>query len=103
MHYLDIPHSVVDELSSDQHYAYRICMAVMVGSVDEDFHFLKVGPIVHSQWLILACRILQLYVSKHIPSANLQAITKFCVSVYFSTWFEIKKQSQIIYGAKNFS
>ena len=31
MHFPDIPHSVV-------------CMAVMVGSVDEDLHFLEVGP-----------------------------------------------------------
>ena len=48
VHFPDIPHTVVDELSSDQHYAYRICMAVTVGLVDEDLHFLKVGPIVHS-------------------------------------------------------
>ena len=36
VHFPDIPQSVVDELSSDQNYAYKICMAVMVGSVDED-------------------------------------------------------------------
>ena len=48
VHFPDIPQSVVDELSSDQHYAYRICMAVIVGSVDEDLQFLEVGPIVHS-------------------------------------------------------
>ena len=48
VHFPDIPHSVVDELSSEQHYAYRICMAIMVGLVDEDLHFLKVEPIVHS-------------------------------------------------------
>ena len=48
VHFPDIPHSIVDELSSDQNYAYRICMAVMVGSVDEDLHFSEVGPIVYS-------------------------------------------------------
>ena len=36
VHFPDIPQSVVDELSSDQHYTDRIFMAVMVGSVDED-------------------------------------------------------------------
>ena len=102
VHFPDIPQSVVDELSGDQHYAYRICMAVMVGSVDEDLQFLEVGPIVHSRWLTLACRILRLYVSKETPSANLQAIAHFCISVYFPTWFEAKKQNQIIHGAKNF-
>ena len=49
MEFPNIPHSVVDDLSSHQHYAYRICMAVMVGSADEDLHFLEVGPIVHSR------------------------------------------------------
>ena len=77
-------------------------MAVMVGSVDEDLQFLEVGTIVHSRWLTLACRILRLYVSKETPSANLQAIAHFCISVYFPTWFETKKQNQIIHGAKNF-
>ena len=100
MHFPDIPHSIVDELSSDQHYAYRICMAVMVDSMDEDLYFLEVGAIVHSRWLTFACRILRLYVSKRTPSANLQAIARFCISVYFPTWFEIKKQSQILHGAK---
>ena len=49
MHFPDIQHLVVNELSNDQHYAYRICMTVMVGSVDEDSHFLEVVPIVHSR------------------------------------------------------
>ena len=102
MHFPDIPQSIVDELSSDQHYASRICMAVIVGSVDEDLQFLEVWPIVHSRWLTLACRILRLYVSKETPSANLQAIARFCISGYLPTWFETKKQNQIIHGAKNF-
>ena len=76
-------------------------MAVMVVSVDKNLHFLEVGSILHSQWLTLACRILWLYVSEHTPLANLQAIARFCISVYFPTWFEIKK-SQIIRGVKKF-
>ena len=34
MHFFDIPHSVVDELSNDQHYVYGIYMAALVGAVD---------------------------------------------------------------------
>ena len=33
-HFRDIPHLVVDKLSSNQHYAYRICTALMVGLED---------------------------------------------------------------------
>ena len=102
VHFPDLPQAVVDDLSSDQHYAYRICMAVMIGSVDEDLQYLEVGPIVHSRWLTLASRILRLYVSKCNPSENLQSCARFCINVYFPTWFEIKKQSQIVQGAKNF-
>ena len=36
----DTLQSVVDKLSSEQHFAYRICMAVMVGSLEEDLCFL---------------------------------------------------------------
>ena len=77
-------------------------MAIVVGSVDEELHFLEVGPIVHSRLLTLACRILRLYVLKHIALADLQAIVRFCISVYFPTWFEIKKQNQMIHGPKFF-
>ena len=93
---------MVDQLSSDQHYAYRSCKSVVVGTGDEDLQYLEVGPIVHSRWLTLACRILRLFVLTKSPSANLEAIARFCIIVYFPTWFEIKNQSQITRGAKNF-
>ena len=47
-----IPNSLMDDLSSDQYYAYRICSAVMLGSIDANLVFLEVGR------LTLGCRIL---------------------------------------------
>ena len=38
-----ISNSLMDDLSSDQYYAYRICTAVMLGSVDANLEFLEVG------------------------------------------------------------
>ena len=38
----DFPHSLMDDLSSDQYYAYRICSAVMLESVDANLEFLQV-------------------------------------------------------------
>ena len=64
----ELPNHVIDDLSTDQHYAYRICMAIITGEVDPDLEFLDIGPIVHSRWLTLACRILRYYTSQEKPS-----------------------------------
>ena len=73
-----------------------------MGVVDSDLQYLKVGPIVHSRWLTLGCRILRYYVSVDEPSSNLETLTKFCLQVYFPSWFEIKLNSQLTCGSKNF-
>ena len=70
--FVQLPESVVNDLSTDQHYAYKICSAIIMGVVDSDLQYLKVGPIVHSRWLTLGCRILRYYVSVDEPSSNLE-------------------------------
>ena len=46
----------LNDFSTDQFYAYEICCAVIHGKVDDDvmYEYLKVGPIIHSRWLILS-------------------------------------------------
>ena len=100
--FVQLPESVVNDLSTDQHYAYKICSAIIMGVVDSDLQYLKVGPIVHSRWLTLGCRILRYYVSVDEPSSNLETLTKFCLQVYFPSWFEIKLNSQLTCGSRNF-
>ena len=100
--FVQLPESVVNDLSTDQHYAYKICSAIIMGVVDSDLQYLKVGPIVHSRWLTLGCRILRYYVSMDEPSSNLETLTKFCLQVYFPSWFEIKLNSQLTCGSRNF-
>ena len=69
-----MPDDIVDDLSSDQYYGYRICLAVMSGYLDPDLQKLQIGPIVivHSRWLTLACRILRFYTSTKQPSKTLE-------------------------------
>ena len=55
-----LPEQVVSDLSTDQFYACNICWALIHGNVDDDLAYLEVGPIVHSRWLTLGCRILLL-------------------------------------------
>lgn len=98
----ELPNAIVDDLSSDQYYSYRICWAVILGDVDADLALLEVGGLCHSRWLTLACRILRFYVSVSTPSPKLVIIVEFCIKVYFPSWFEIKHINSISDGAKNF-
>ena len=68
---------VIDDLSTDQYYAYGICWGVITGNID-DLAFLEIGPINHSCWLT-ACRILWYYVSISKPTKNLKLIGEFMV------------------------
>ena len=86
-----LPDDIVDDLSSDQYWGYRICLAVMPGYSDSDLQKLQIGPIVHSRWLILACRIFRFYTSTKQPSKSLVQMTNFCLKIYFPTWFNIIK------------
>ena len=80
---------VIDDLSTDQYYAYRFCWGVITGNIDDDLAFLEVGPMNHSCWLSLACRILQYYVSISKHTKNLMLIAKFIKKIYFRSWFDI--------------
>ena len=53
-----IPNFLMDDSSNDQYYAYRICSAVMLGSVNANLEFFEVGGLNHLRWLTLGCRIL---------------------------------------------
>ena len=44
------PDSLMDDLSSNQYYAYRICSAVMLELLNADLEFLQVGGLNHSRW-----------------------------------------------------
>ena len=93
-HFPEVPSQVLYDLSRNQYYFYRICKAVMAGSVEGDLQYLKIGLIVHSRWLLtFACRILRLYVSLDDPSSALMFLAEYCVRVYFPTWFDIKRNN----------
>ena len=99
--FLKLPDDIVDDLSSDPYYGYRICLAVMSGYLDPDLQKLQIGPIVHSRWLTLVCHILRFYTSTKQPSKSLVQLTNFGLKIYFPTWSNIKKENKITEGAKN--
>ena len=75
-------------------------MAIISGKLDSDFSMVKVGPIVHSRWHTLACRILRRYVSEKKRSTTLVTVNKFCVQVYSAPWFQIKSEHKLTDGPK---
>ena len=97
-----LPDDIVDDLSQDQYYGHRICLTVMSRYLDPDLQKLQIGSIVHSRWLTFACRILCFYTSTKQPSKTLMQLTKFCLKIYFPTWFNIKKENKITDGANSF-
>ena len=48
-----LPQEVIQNLSSDQFYAYQICRAVISGKVENDLAQLEVGGLSHARWLTL--------------------------------------------------
>ena len=99
-----VPNSLIDELSADQYYGYKICMAVMISpsAINKDLKLLEVGGLSHARWLSLGCRILRYYISVEHPSISLATLAEFCIKVYFPNWFEIKNKHRITDGAKKF-
>ena len=93
----------VNDLSTDQHYA---CLQDMFsnnhGSCRQRLAIFKSRS--HCAFTLAnsGCRILRYYVSVDEPSSNLETLTKFCLQVYFPSWFEIKLNSQLTCGSRNF-
>ena len=96
-----LPNDVINNISTDQYYSYRMCWAFINGEVDEDLAHLEIGPLNHSRWLTFACRILRFYVSQLNQTRNLCLITEFAIKVYFQSWFDIKAIKKLTDGSKN--
>ena len=98
----EVPQQVLDDLSRNQYYSYRICIAVMTGLVENDLQYLEIGPIVHSRWLTLGSKILRLYVFLVDSPSALILLAEYYIKVYFPIWFDIKRNKKLTYGSKTF-
>ena len=101
----ELPPDVVQDLSTDQRYAYRIAQVIRSGEIDWDLVYCQIGPVVHSRWLTTACRFCRLYISKHEfkgkDLTNLKLIVHWIVTVYLPTWFQIKCNPRLVDGPKH--
>ena len=62
---------------------------------------LEVGPLCHSTWLTLGCRILRYYVFQDKSNLTLVLLAEFCIKVYFPNFFEVKATNSITDGPRN--
>ncbi|ESN96663.1 hypothetical protein HELRODRAFT_163757 [Helobdella robusta] len=100
-HLPDLTKNVVNELSTDQKYLYKICQTVLTGSCSSELANRQPGNLSHSRWLTCANRLFRLYVSTPDPSESLQILVKYVVKVYAPIWFSIKQKTSFKDGAKH--
>ena len=100
-----MPTEVINDLSNEQCYAYRMGKMITTGVVDWDLLLLIIGMVQHSRWLITANRMCRVWVSKHGLTGedfrNLRAIVTYIVCDYYPMWFEIKADSSLIAGPRH--
>ena len=100
----EVPKEIVEDLSTDQKYMYKITKMIITGELDYDVMKQVIGPLNHSRWLTTACRLCRLWISKHGLRRNtktfqsLKIIVSYIVSVYVPSWFEVKCKPNIIHG-----
>ena len=101
----DLPQEVVKDLSSDQHYSYKIAKAIRSGQMDKDLAALTVGQTGHSRWLTTANLFCDWWCRDHGLDgellARLKEIVTFLTQVYIPCWFQVKIHNKWIDGPKN--
>ena len=98
----EMPSDVINDLSTDQRYAYRLVKMITTGVIDWELLEYVIGIVSHCRWLTTGSRFGRLYISKHglvgDPLKNLRAIVGYEMTTYFPMFFEIKADSSIIRG-----
>ena len=103
---ISLSDDVVQDLSADQRYGYRMVVAITNGDLPTDLAVMKTGPLCHSRWLTTANRFMRLYVSEHGLSDpddldHLDRIGAFIVGVYYPCWFQIKCKHNWLDGPRH--
>lgn len=102
---ISLSDDVIQDLSTDQAYGYRITQAIRTGVLPTDLALLEIGPVNHSRWLTTANRLCRMWVSKHglkgKTRTNFRLIIEYIVGVYFPCWFNIKVKHSWIEGPRH--
>ena len=101
----ELSQDIIDDLSTDQQYGYRIILAIGTGSVSKDLFLLAIGNVSLARWLTIANRFLKMWVSLHNFKGknlkNLETIVEFIIKVYYTMWFNIKVAHRVVDGPRH--
>ena len=102
----ELSKAVLDKMSADQAYLYRIIRAIINGSkhftIDKGLLTASPGKLHNARWLTLANRILRLYCTFEKPSKELTLLIRFVVDVYSPTWFDVVQNPSFLEGPRIF-
>jgi hypothetical protein len=56
---INLEQDIVDDLSTDKKYGYRMVTAIRYGKVPVDLANMDIGPVCHSRWLTTANRFMR--------------------------------------------
>ena len=93
--------TIIGDLSSDQKYLRDMILAIHNHYVPPSLAERAPGRLGYARWLTSANRILRIYVSQIVPSANLVLLTRFVINVYARSWFDIKYKSSFTDSPKH--
>ena len=96
-----LPDEVVQDLSWDQKYLYRICMALIRGTVEDDLAAIEPGPPCVSRWNTLWSRSCRVYAGTVSPTYELNRIVTVIVKLSDPMWFHIKCNPKATQGPLN--
>ena len=74
---------IVEDFSSDQFYACKICQDVISGVLDEDLKAIAGSRSLPFTLVNFKLPHIEVYIFEHNPSNSLQAMAKYLVKVYF--------------------
>ena len=92
--------SVVEDLSKDQKYTYKVSHAIIKGDMPADLANQEPGPL-GVRWGTLANRMMRKYVSTKHPSKKFQEIIRGIILFWAPSWFQIKCHPKCTDGPKN--
>ena len=94
-----LPDEVLNNLSSDQKFLYYSAKSIKSGNIEQKLLHWTPGPLCHSRWLTLGCRIMMAYMKKNpfkfYTKYKLYSIVFFVVTNYVPLWFAIKTRPHI--------
>ena len=97
-----LPDIVVQDLSRDQHLAYRYAHAIMSGVIEDNLVSQVLGPLCTARWVTTGLRIMCKYTRTVRPSKGLIRLVVVILNLYLPGWFKFKCHPHIQDGAKNY-